>query len=72
MTAPYDPDDEIGCRDAAAQAGVDPRTIVAWIQRGWLPAMKRPGLRGKYLIKFSDLQKVARKPYKPNKGGESG
>jgi excisionase family DNA binding protein len=63
MGEPYGPDEEIGCRQAAEYAKVDPRTIATWIRRGWLPAFKLPGARGKYLIKFSDLQRVARTPY---------
>lgn len=47
--------DLLSTRQAAAEAGVHPRTIIAWIRRGWLAADKLPGKRGRYRIKRSDL-----------------
>lgn len=65
MKAEYEPDDLLGCREAAEVARVDARTIAAWIRRGWLPAEKRPGLRGRYQIKYRDIVEVVHKPYVP-------
>ena len=63
MSETYDPQDMINTKQAAALAKVHPRTIVAWVKRGWLPAMKRPGSRGRYLIRAGDLQDVAYRRY---------
>jgi excisionase family DNA binding protein len=65
MKESFEPDDMLTAKQAAEEAGSCHRTIIAWIHNGWLPAIKRPGLRGKYLIKYSDLMKVANRPYKP-------
>ena len=51
-------------------ASKNPRTIVNWIHKGWLKAMKLPGERGHYLIMEADLRQTmaARytpKPYEP-------
>lgn len=43
---------------AAVVAGKHQRTIVAWIRRGLLPALRRPGGRGQYFIEPADLQRV--------------
>lgn len=55
----------LSTKQAAALAQKNQRTIVAWIQRGWLPAMKMPGKRGPYLIKEEDLRELIRTRYTP-------
>lgn len=62
--------DLLSTGEAAQIASKHPRTIVAWIHKKLLPAMKMPGGRGPYLIKRKDLEEflIARytpKPYKP-------
>lgn len=52
-------------RQAAEKAGKHPRTIVAWIRRGQLPAKKLPGNRGQYLISPDALESLLRKLYTP-------
>lgn len=54
--------------ECAAYARVDRRTIVAWIQRGWLPASRLPGTRGSYQILFKDLKKLIDKPARESNG----
>jgi len=61
---------------AAAIAHKHPRTIVAWIHRGLLPAMKMPGGRGPYIIYREDLDRAIAelttpKPYTPRTFDES-
>lgn len=63
MSEIYQPDDLIGCRQAAELANCHPRTIAAWIKRGWLAAIKRPGIRGRYLIRYADLTEVINRRY---------
>lgn len=60
--------DELGLlttRQAADEAKKHPRTIVAWIRRGWLPAQKLPGPRGQYLIRADALHELLGKLYTP-------
>lgn len=64
----YRHDDLLTAVQAATEAGVHPRTIIAWIRNGWLEAVKRPGSRGKYLIRHQDLVKVANQRYIANRG----
>lgn len=61
----YAPDDMVSAKQAAELVGQDRRTVIAWIHRGWLQAVKRPGSRGKYMIRYEDLMKVANRPYEP-------
>lgn len=63
--AEYGPDDLLNATQAATVAGVDRRTIIAWIHNGWLVGMKHPGSRGRYLVKYSDLVDVAYRRYVP-------
>lgn len=42
-------------RQAAAASGKHQRTIVSWIHKGLLRALKLPGGRGQYLIDPDDL-----------------
>lgn len=63
--AEFGPGDLLSAVQAAQQAGVHPRTIIAWIRNGWLDAVKRPGARGKYLVRYEDLVKVANHRYEP-------
>lgn len=65
MNVKYAPDDLLGCREAGVIARVDARTIATWIRRGWLPAQKRPGIRGRYQIKYQDIVDLINKPYVP-------
>lgn len=65
MTAIFGPDDLVTARQASELVDQHHRTIIAWIRKGWLPAVKRPGSRGRYLIKYSDLMQVANHPYQP-------
>lgn len=65
MNEKYEPDDLLGCREAGLIARVDARTIATWIRRGWLPAQKRPGTRGRYQIRYQDLVDVVHRPYIP-------
>ena len=55
----------LGTRQAAAIAGKHQRTIVTWIQKGELRAMKLPGERGPYLINEADLRETLRIKYTP-------
>lgn len=61
----YPQDEELTTRDAAAAAKKDRRTIVAWIHRGILPAMRNPGARGHYRVLWADLYKVLHTPAVP-------
>lgn len=45
-------------RQAGERSGRHTRTIVDWIHKGKLPAMKLPGGRGPYLIEPADLEKL--------------
>ena len=61
----YDQNEELDTRQAAAVAKKDRRTIVAWIHRGILPAMRNPGARGHYRIVWRDLYQVLHTPAVP-------
>jgi len=61
----YPQDHELNTREAAAVAKKDRRTIVAWIRRGTLPAMKNPGERGHYRVLWRDLYQVLHTPFTP-------
>lgn len=61
----YDPDDLLSAKEASEVVGQDRRTIIAWIRKGWLPAVKRPGPRGRYLVRHEDLINTANRPYEP-------
>lgn len=61
----YDPDRELTTLEAAEEAKVDRRTIVAWIHMGDLKATRRPGLRGHYRVQWSDLYAALHKPAVP-------
>lgn len=50
---------------AAAIAQRHQRTIVAWIQKGKLPALKMPGGRGAYVIEEDDLRALLDAMYTP-------
>jgi excisionase family DNA binding protein len=58
-------DKPLSTREAAEIARKHQRTIVAWIRKGMLPAMKFEGLRGPYLIKREDLMDLLAKRYTP-------
>lgn len=57
--------EEINTRQAAAAAKVDRRTVVAWITRGNLKAMRNPGKRGHYRILWGDLYELLHTPAVP-------
>lgn len=63
----YDQDQELTTRQAATEAKIDRRTIVAWIHRGELAATQRPGKRGHYRIRWGDLYQALHKPAVPKK-----
>lgn len=70
-------DDLIGTRQAGIIAGRHPRTIVSWIHKGALPALKMAGLKGPYLIRKGDLVETIRllttpKPYVPKEQHDPG
>lgn len=48
----------LNTRQAAAHCGKHQRTIVSWIHRGLVPALKLPGARGQYFVHPDDLDKV--------------
>lgn len=56
---------ELTTRQAADEAGIDRRTIVAWIHRGDLQATRRPGKRGHYRILWGNLYEVLHRPAVP-------
>lgn len=58
----YDPDQQLNTVECALIAGVNRRTIVAWINRGDLPAVRLPGARGHYRVKRGDLDEVIQRP----------
>lgn len=62
------PDDMVTAKRAGELVDQNPRTIIAWIRNGWLAAVKRPGLRGRYMIRYGDLMEVANRPYIPHEG----
>lgn len=66
----FGPDDQLTAIQAGQEAGVHPRTIIAWIRNGWLDAVKRPGRRGKYLVRYEDLVRVANQRYIARRGHE--
>lgn len=60
----------LGTREAARIASRHQRTIVEWIRKGDLPAMKMPGEKGPYLINKDDLLNLIKRkttplPYDP-------
>ena len=61
----YLDDEELDTRQAAAVAKKDRRTIVAWIHKGFLPALKNPGARGHYRVRWIDLYQVLHAPAVP-------
>jgi excisionase family DNA binding protein len=61
----YQAADELTTKQAAEVAKKDRRTIVAWIHRGELPALRNPGKRGHYRIKWQDLYQVLHQPAVP-------
>ena len=61
----YDPDHELTTKQAAVEADVDRRTIVAWIHRDELAATKRPGRRGHYRVQWQHLYDLLHKPAVP-------
>lgn len=56
----------LSTREAAGIAGKHQRTIVTWIRKGELPAMKLEGKRGPYLIDKRDLEEYLAKRYTPH------
>lgn len=69
---PTTPEGMITTREAAEIAGKHQRTIVAWIHRGLIPAVKVPGGRGAYYMKPDDLHAALKHmftpvPYTPRK-----
>lgn len=56
---------ELTTREAADAAKRNRRTIVAWIHRGELPAMKNPGARGHYRVLWKDLWQALHTPAVP-------
>lgn len=63
-------EDLLSTKQAAQIAGKHQRTIVAWIHKGWLKAMKFEGKRGPYVINREDLETLVTrlktpKPYDP-------
>lgn len=61
----YPADEELTTKQAAAEAQMDRRTIVAWIHRGDLPATRRPGKRGHYRIQWQHLYAALHTPAVP-------
>lgn len=61
----YDQNEELTTKQAAAAAKRNRRTIVAWINRGHLRALKNPGLRGHYRVIWSDLYQLLHSPAVP-------
>jgi predicted site-specific integrase-resolvase len=51
--------------EAGKIAGRNKRTIVSWIHKGLLKAMKFPGGRGPYLIMEVDLRQTMKELYTP-------
>lgn len=45
-------------REAGQRCGRHQRTIVSYIRRGLLPALKLPGGRGQYFVEPSDVDKL--------------
>lgn len=54
----YPQDEELTTLQCAAAANVNRRTIVTWINTGWLKATRRPGKRGHYRVLWRDLYEV--------------
>ena len=61
----YDETHELTTLEAASEAKINRRTIVAWIRRGDLKATQRPGKRGHYRIMWRDLYAALHKPVVP-------
>lgn len=67
----------IGTKEAGLIASRHPRTIVSWIHKGDLPALKMPGEKGPYLIMKKDLletikRRMTPKPYNPKEEHDPG
>jgi excisionase family DNA binding protein len=58
----YAPEEKLTTQQAADGVGMHRRTLVTWIQKGILPATRRPGKRGHYRIKWQDLLNVLDTP----------
>lgn len=57
------PQDEVlTTAQCAIVAGINRRTVVAWINTGVLPATRRPGRRGHYRILWGDFYRVLHTP----------
>jgi excisionase family DNA binding protein len=65
MTKQFGPGDMLSALQAGQLVGYNRRTIISWIQSGWLKAAKGPGKRGRYRIRYEDLMEVAHRPYEP-------
>lgn len=66
----------LGTREAGRIANRHPRTIVNWIRKNLLKAMKLPGEKGPYIIDKADLLETIAKlttpqPYDPEGKHES-
>lgn len=61
----YNLDEELTTKQAAAEAQVDRRTIVAWIHAAELPATRRPGKRGHYRVLWRDLYEALHRQVVP-------
>lgn len=67
----FQPGDRLTTLECAAAARVDRRTVVAWIQRGWLPATRLPGQRGSYQVLYRDLLALIDKPARESNGEDN-
>lgn len=68
----YPEDQELTTKEAAVEAGIDRRTVVAWIHRGDLAATRRPGKRGHYRVLWADLYAALHRPAIPKAQEPSG
>lgn len=55
----------ITTREAAQRCGFHQRTIISWIHRGVLQALKLPGGRGQYFIDPNELDTVVTNLFTP-------
>lgn len=58
----YPEDETLSTKQCAQAAGINRRTVVAWINSGVLPATRRPGIRGRYSIIWGDFYAVLHTP----------
>lgn len=62
----YPQDETVTTKQCAAAAGINRRTVVAWIKAGILPATRPAGIRSHYRILWGEFWRVLHTPVRPD------